>query len=368
MKKPGFFPILILISIMLLAACQPAGSAGEQATATISAATPTTAVEPTAAATVTTAASATAEATATMEVTATVEVTATAASGGASGDDNTLTAIRAVAAPELDGAGDDTAWADAPEIVIDTAGGANESDTQVTVKAMYDDENVYFLLTWADPTQSVLRNPWELQQDGTWKKLSSPENKGGDENEFYEDKISFIWSIDNSIENFETTGCFTACHTGENSDVKPYGNKYTKSPEERGDIWHWKSVRNVSQVDDQYLDNTPYSAENPNAGRKSDPGEGGYVDNQSEDKSMPGFMVAEGGEKTGEPGFILDEDKVPFDASLFSPGDRVPSVIAAPFTGDRGNLSAGWAYADGTWTLEISRPLTTDSELSTTLI
>ena len=59
------------------------------------------------------------------------------------------------------------------------------------------------------------------------------------------------------IRGFESKGCFTACHDGENEDVKPYGNKYTD--EGMGDIWHWKSVRNLDQIDDQYLDSTQYS-------------------------------------------------------------------------------------------------------------
>jgi hypothetical protein len=38
-----------------------------------------------------------------------------------------------------------------------------------------------------------------------------------------------------------------------------------------GDIWHWKLVRNLGQIDDQYLDWTRYDAENsPEAGLKSE--------------------------------------------------------------------------------------------------
>jgi hypothetical protein len=40
----------------------------------------------------------------------------------------------------------------------------------------------------------------------------------------------------------------------------------------------------------------------------------------------------------------------------------VPSIVISEFTGDRGNLSAGWKWADGMWTMEIGRALVTDSE------
>ncbi len=170
--------------------------------------------------------------------------------------------------------------------------------------------------------------------------------------------MSIIWSIDNSIPKFERQGCTVACHsTGVDAEVKPYGNKYTD--EGMGDMWHWKSVRNIGQLDDQYLDSTPYSAEATSAGRKSDPSDGGgYVTNQTEDKTLPMWMSADGSFL----GSILDSEKVAFDDALFAAGDMVAGITKAPFTGDRGDLSAGWQYADGMWTLEIGRKLVTGSE------
>ena len=186
---------------------------------------------------------------------------------------------------------------------------------------------------------------------------------GGDNNVYYEDKMSFIWNINNSIEQFETKGCFTGCHSGDDSEFKPYGNKNTDGEGQMGDIWHWKSVRNVNQIDDQYLDWTTYSAETPSAGRHGDPKDGGgYVNNDNEDKTFPAFMGPVGYPVDGSPGYILDEEKVPFDDSLFVAGDMIPGVTKAAFTGDRGDISAGWQWVDGVWTLEIGRPLVTGSD------
>ena len=355
--------ILCLVALLLISACAPATPAQQPTTqATDTAAAPTAAATETVAETPTTVVTEESDETPTAGA-ETPEGTAAPDSGTASAGEGEVVSIRAETAPELDGAGQDDAWANAPETVIETQGGENESATEVSVKSVYDDEKVYFLLSWQDPTQSWLRSPWELQEDNTWKKLSSPQNRGGDENEFYEDKMALIWPINDSIPNFDTQGCFTACHAGENADVKPYGNKYTDEPGQTGDIWHWKSVRQVAQVDDQYLDNTPYSPDTPEAGRKSDPNTGGgYKNNDNEDQTTPAFMSPDGGDKTGAPGSILDTEKVPFDPSLFQPGDRVPGVVIAPFEGDRGDISAGWTYENGTWTLEFSRNLTTGSE------
>ena len=122
-------------------------------------------------------------------------------------------------------------------------------------------------------------------------------------------------------------------------------------------------MRNDGQIDDQYLDSTPYSPDTPAAGRKSDPREsGGYADNVSEDKTQPMWMGPDGAPRDGSPGYLLDAEKRPFDDSLFAEGDMVPSVVKAPFIGDRGNIGAGWQWQDGMWTLEFGRALVTESE------
>jgi hypothetical protein len=277
--------------------------------------------------------------------------------------ENALVSVAASEAPELDGAGSEAVWADAPAITLPVSGGANVGSTEVIVQSAYHEDNVYFLVSWDDPTQDFLRSPWEKQEDGSWARLVDPDNRGGDNNLWYEDKMSFIWPINNSIPNFDTQGCFTACHAGEDGEAKPYGNKYTAEEGQSADIWHWKSVRNVLQIDDQYLDATRYSEDTPGAGRHGDPKDGGgYVNNDNEDKSMPAFMGPEGFPVDGSPGSISDAEKLPFDDSLFVAGDLVPGVYTAPFTGDRGNISANWQYTDGAWTLEFSRSLVTGSE------
>lgn len=276
--------------------------------------------------------------------------------------EDAVVAVPADAAPVLDGVADDAIWAGAPVLAVEVDKGANMGASVVNLQAAYDADNLYMLLSWADPTESFIRSPWVKQDDGSWAKLKDPDDKGGDNNVYYEDKMAMIWNIGESIPKFKGMGCFTACHDdGPDAEVKPYGNKYTS--EGMGDIWHWKSVRNIGQMDDQYLDSTPYSPETPEAGRHSDPKDGGgYADNQTEDKSMPMYMGPEGYPRDGAPGYILDEEKLPLDDALFAAGDMIPGIIKSPITGDRGNISAGWKWADGVWTLELARPLVTGSE------
>lgn len=291
-----------------------------------------------------------------------------------------LVAYPVDAAPALDGVADDAAWATATEIVIPVSGGFDGFSTDVSLKAVYDGDTVYFLMTYADPTESFFRSPWQKQEDGSWKQIKDPNDKGGDNNSVYEDKMAFIWSVNNSIKSFETAGCFVACHAGENSDLKPYGNKYSAAEGELGDIWHWKSIRNDGQIDDQYLDWTRFDAEkSKEAGRKSDAKEsGGYADNFASmpdpadstktvaDKTKPGFTSPAVDLTTGAPGYILDSEKVALDQAALDAmpvGTYLPGIVKSPFVGgDRGDITAAWNWEDGVWTIEFSRKLTTGSE------
>jgi hypothetical protein len=273
---------------------------------------------------------------------------------------NILVAKKVVAPPTLDGVMEDL-WKGTTPLTVKVVGGRNlpGGTTEVTLRSLYTADMLYFLVQYKDATESFRRSPWVKQADGSWQQLQDPNDKGGDKNLYYEDKLSLIWNI--SSPPFGTRGCLSACHTGEG---RPFGNKYTKETGERLDMWHWKSVRtgSVGQVDDQYVDNTKYDKEkSPEAGRKSDPkASGGYVDNMSDDKKGPKFALK--GNKPAPPYWILESDKEAFDDAKYKPGDEVPGIIVAPFTGDRGDIAAKAVWKDGVWTIEIARKLVTGSE------
>ncbi|MEO8508870.1 MAG: ethylbenzene dehydrogenase-related protein [Betaproteobacteria bacterium] len=278
----------------------------------------------------------------------------------------TLTAVKVAAAPKLAALASDPAWAKAPELKFGASGGMNFNGgkTDVAMKAVYTSDMLYVLLQYADPTQSVRRSPFVKQADGSWKKLSDPDDKGGDNNKYYEDKFAFIWNINNSIEGFDKFGCMTACHAGEQG--KPYGNKYTSKAGELGDIWHMKSVRGgyIGQIDNQYLDNTTFDKEkSPEAGRKSDPKTGGGYADIKLVNGKPEFMSKDG--KAANKGglyYLKEEDKVAFDDSKFVAGDEVSSILVSKFTGERGVIDTVLSYKDGKYTFVIARKLVTDGK------
>ena len=102
---------------------------------------------------------------------------------------NQLTARKAAAAPSLDGAMDAT-WQGAVPMTVKVLGGRGlqNGSTEVTMRAVYTEDTVYLLMEYKDQTNSVRREPWQKQPDGSWKKLADPEDKGGDNNLDYEER------------------------------------------------------------------------------------------------------------------------------------------------------------------------------------
>jgi Ethylbenzene dehydrogenase len=279
---------------------------------------------------------------------------------------NVLVAAKVATPPVLDGDASDAAWAAAKPITVALSGGTNfangKGETTATLKAVYSGDMVYFLVQYDDPTNSVRRGPYQKQADGSWKKLKDPQDKGGDDNVYYEDKWAMIWNIGNTMVNFDKKGCAVACHVGEG---KPYGNKYLGTEGQLGDIWHMKGQRTapLGKVDDQYLDHSRYDAKtNPNAGRRNEPG-GPEYKGMDLVNGKPPFMNPDG-KALGAGGavYIVDGKQVPFNDSLFKPGDEVASFFIFPLKGDRADVNVALRWANGKHTSEASRKLTTGSK------
>ncbi|MFZ5642907.1 MAG: ethylbenzene dehydrogenase-related protein [Bacillota bacterium] len=289
----------------------------------------------------------------------------------------TLAAVKTAQAPVIDGKAE-AAWDAAKEIQVqvanagvlqnNTGGKYVNGKTTIAAKAMYDDQNFYMQLKWADPTNSIARTPWIKEGANLVKK---------DPNEFYEDKLAVLWNINNSVADFNSKGCSVVCHVTDVTDEKT-GKKFikhwTNADNEILDMWHWKLTRQNSLfgpdkpglMHDQYMDNAPFDPKDKKgAGRHADPGQKEYTPNESEDKKQP-KLVHDGPPANGNPYVIVDGlDKTkPFDPAMVAnmkEGDFIVGNIAYQITGDPADIKAKGNYADGTWTLEIQRPLKTQS-------
>jgi hypothetical protein len=284
---------------------------------------------------------------------------------------DTLVAAMTSTAPNLNAGAADPAWAKARPLTVKVTEGANfggkpgdKTDTQATLKALYTSDMLYLLIQYADPTNSVRRGPYQKQANGSWVKLKDPNDKGGDDNVYYEDKWAMIWPIDNSIKAWDKEGCAALCHLDQG---KPFGNKYTAKEGEIADMWHMKSMRTapLGFVDDQYADHTRYDPKtSPNAGRKSDPGTStGEYNAFNLVDGKPQFMARDGKPaNAGGTYYIKRGDEVPFDDSRFKPGDEVASYIINPLQGDRADIRVATSWANGMHTSVVARKLVTGSK------
>jgi hypothetical protein len=90
---------------------------------------------------------------------------------------NALVAAKVAQAPRLEAGAGDAAWNAARPLRFEVNGGVHfggKGETQVTMKAVYSADMIYFLVQYADPTHSVRRGPCQKQADGSWLKLKDP--------------------------------------------------------------------------------------------------------------------------------------------------------------------------------------------------
>ncbi len=233
-------------------------------------------------------------------------------------------------------------------------------ETTVTMKSLYDDEYIYLLLQYEDPTKSLARFPWVKQDDGSWKQMKKKDSTGHD-NTYYEDKVGIFWNINTN--GFSDEGCMISCHMDIEGDTSA-GRKFTNNPGETIDMWHVKNVRTspLGQVDDQFMDNTNNGKDNKGFGRKGDMKTGGgYKNNYNKDKTGPAYMNFPPSETAKY--YVLPSLKTPF-VDIFEPGDVVPGIVIDAFEGPRADIEMRGKWDNGTWTIEIRRKLVTTGEKS----
>jgi len=280
--------------------------------------------------------------------------------------DKTLVSTKAAAPIVLDGVAD-KAWDAAKALTINldqlpyepSNGYPGMKSTDVTIKSLYDDKHVYFLISYKDPTKSLERFPWVKQADGSWKKLANKDSTGHD-NTYYEDKLAMFWNI--NTKGFEADGCMIACHLDEKGDTSP-GRKYTETAGETIDMWHAKYVRTMpmGMFDDQHVDNNTDPKVNAGWGRRNDtaPKGGGYKNNDTADKKGPAFMNLK--PDADDKYYVIPSKKIPF-VDTFKEGGVVPGIEIAPLAGGRADILSRNNYDNGTWTLEVMRALKTEGE------
>ncbi|WP_162844078.1 ethylbenzene dehydrogenase-related protein [Sinobacterium caligoides] len=227
-------------------------------------------------------------------------------------------------------------------------------ETELEVRSLYDEEYIYFLYRWYDPTESLARFPWEKAADGSWKHL---ENKDSTlhENTYYEDKLSVYWDINQR--GFIKKGCDKSCHMVEDGLLEGVkdtsaGRHYTLKDTETLDEWQWKGIRTNPnyQMDDGFVDNEHET--NGKWGRHPDDSAGGGYYNNTNDTEFPAWVNGE--TKEPAPYWVMEAAKQAF-VDTFQPGDRIGGVVTAPHTASRADVNAKGVWKDDHWQLEVKR-------------
>ena len=203
----------------------------------------------------------------------------------ASTSTNVLLSIKATAAPTIDGT-IDAIWANAPKLsasptVPDPGNnlftGYNGTVYPATLRSMYDNQYIYFLVEVQDNNKSVKSTPWYFNPTtniaGATGWAQEPNSKTFDINGvktregFGLDQLAFQWNIDFSTPKFITQTCYATCHV-----FSPYldysvtpavmksntnsGNHYTNGASEKIDFWwaHPNRGLQYGKMDDGYQD------------------------------------------------------------------------------------------------------------------
>ena len=296
--------------------------------------------------------------------------------GFALAQEGTLQSVPVDYPPVLDGMVGEPFWADAPVFEVETFGSGywgavNASETTVELRSVYTGDGVYFLVRWADPTYSIDRQRWSFDGSAWTRQDQTPLREGG-ANTFYEDKFAFLWVMD-SKSVVEDESFWPTYRDDAEAVAIGYDRPVHTMPEgERLDMWHFKYVRNnfatPGQVDDQFMDD---DTERANAGRGSDPGEGGYYTNVKDYTDASGATVQ--GPRYHVPGntnlYILTQDMVDRGVAVeiadhaelmaLPAGTHLAAVVGRAFTGSRADITAKAVWSDGWYTLELGRALDT---------
>jgi hypothetical protein len=249
---------------------------------------------------------------------------------------------------------DDAVWQEAKAVDVPFEGKEIFAGKRASVstRALYTDDEIYFWFNWKDATKSVTKEAW-VYDGQKWS-----HQKGN------EDRISLLFEIDR-INNFATKGCAVVCHVPQGATSAKDGKFGTTSAAEKGDLWHWKAARSdpAGFADDTWV--TQISADK--GGRKNDAGKGGDQSNMTADKSKPMYMLAPGKQLAKNDILLVSHAVEITDYAAFKAGDTVTYRMPVTPEGSRADIKAQSSYADGSWTVVLSRKLDTGNDDDTAL-
>ncbi|MFQ5979296.1 MAG: ethylbenzene dehydrogenase-related protein [Candidatus Heimdallarchaeota archaeon] len=285
-------------------------------------------------------------------------------------------AKRTTATITADGLASEEAWDDATAMDFEAEAGAQANTTTASMKALFDDDNIYLLFIWTDATatESVWESGW-VYSSGSFESIANANPSLYDGAE--EDRLALIWDM--NVLGFEDEGCEAICHewpsqTNETEGLEEKSGMYAEIDGELADEWHWKAARSnpLGIAHDKYLhyqdaDGTAAADWDVEGGHSGDSGSW-YSKNKNASGTGPKYFEPDA---TGEDAkFILQSEidsgeaiLVAGNESQLADGEKIPGRILdeATATGDVADVKAKGTFLAGVWTLEMKRALDTNS-------
>jgi len=258
--------------------------------------------------------------------------------------DLVLTSKKVKSAPADAGSSE---WKKAQEskIVLTGAGSVEGKVIELKTKSVYTKDEIFFRLEWPDKDKSMNKKRWKFS-GGKWTQIKADE-----------DRLGVVFEI-NRINKFATKGCAVLCHNESKNEKEWYFA--VSSAKEKAEMWHWKAVRSnpVGYTEDGYVTTNP--SKKPEAGRKRDAGSGKAKSNRTKDKSKPMYRQ-DPAKSASIPGSLLVNQAAEIkDYSIFKDGDEIPGyMVNTPWKGSFADVKTRGVWANGKWTLVMSRKLNT---------
>jgi hypothetical protein len=147
--------------------------------------------------------------------------------------------------PEIDGMALDGTWNITLETKVSTwqlGDGSPQPGTEVFIRAVYDDTNIYFAFRWPDKNRQDRMGQW-LFSGGQWRvKVEWP------------DALALHWQATEQVEDFRQGGCAVLCHT--TGRFSEFPRMATRQEGAIVDEWYWNAfaAERAGRPGDGFLD------------------------------------------------------------------------------------------------------------------
>jgi hypothetical protein len=267
--------------------------------------------------------------------------------------------------PEMDGKALEDTWDTAFETKVATwqlGDGPPQPGTEVFIRAVYDDTNIYFAFRWLDKIRQDRMGQW-LFSGGRWRATVD-----------WPDALALHWQATEQVEDFRQGGCAVLCHS--TGRFREFPRMATRQEGAVVDEWYWNAftAERARRPGDGFLDHQvrfiPQGSLKP-AFRWAQPEISAAHGSDASGERMPGTVggipltlnAKETEGKPPHPRFYMAEGKqVPLQLSNSGKPAKKSFPLyesGLPEGGDSADIRGRASWSDGYWTLELSRALRT---------